>query len=82
MMHEEFDDLQISLTAYNYGPTRVREMLKRRDQLPGQYAQKVLSIYKKFLEMKPPDLSGVRISVQQDLSVAMTDETRVVLALL
>jgi soluble lytic murein transglycosylase len=56
MMHDEFDDLQIALTAYNYGPTRVREMLRRCDRLPRAYSQKVLSTYKRYLELQPQQL--------------------------
>jgi len=50
MMHDEFDDLQLALTAYNYGPTRVHEMLDRCDRLPKEYSRKVMSNYKRFLE--------------------------------
>jgi soluble lytic murein transglycosylase len=56
MMHDEFGDLQIALTAYNYGPTRVREMLKRCDLLPRAYSQKVLSTYKRYLDLRPQQL--------------------------
>jgi len=56
MMHDEFGDLQIALTAYNYGPTRVREMLKNCDRLPRAYSQKVLSTYKRYLELQPHQL--------------------------
>ena len=55
MMHDQFDDLEIALTAYNYGPTRVSEMLKRCERLPRDYSQKVLSKYKRFLELEPGD---------------------------
>jgi len=51
MMHDEFGDLQLALTAYNYGPSRVREMLKRCDRLPKEYSRKVISNYQRFLEL-------------------------------
>ena len=51
MMHAEFGDLQLALTAYNYGPTRVREMLKRCDRLPREYSRKVMSNYQMFREL-------------------------------
>lgn len=53
MMHGEFDDLEIALTAYNYGPTRVRGMIESCQRLPKRYARKVLSNYKKFLQIRP-----------------------------
>lgn len=51
MMHEEFEDLHLALTAYNYGPTRLREMLKHCDRLPTGYSRKVMSTYQRFLEL-------------------------------
>lgn len=54
LMHDQFDDLEVALTAYNYGPTRVSQMLGNCDRLPKGYSQKVLSHYKKFLELESP----------------------------
>lgn len=56
MMHDQFGNLEIALTAYNYGPTRVREMLRRGEKLPKTYSEKVLSAYKRFLELEPQDM--------------------------
>ena len=55
MMHDQFNDLEIALTAYNYGPTRVSEMLKQCERIPRDYSQKVLSNYNRFLELEPGD---------------------------
>ena len=51
MLHHRFPDLAIALTAYNYGPTRVRSLLSRGQQLPLKYARKVLTHYNRFLEL-------------------------------
>ncbi len=40
-----FRDTKLALTAYNWGPTRIRYRLKNSDQIPLEYARKVLSAY-------------------------------------
>jgi soluble lytic murein transglycosylase-like protein len=45
---ELFGDLKVSLTAYNQGPTRVRNQLAAREQLSFAYADKVLSVQRVF----------------------------------
>jgi hypothetical protein len=43
-LHEMFGDLKVALTAYNWGPTRVRHRLRTNQELPLDYATKVLSV--------------------------------------
>jgi soluble lytic murein transglycosylase len=50
-LHDRFGNLQVALTAYNYGPSRVAEMQRRGDQLPRTYAARIMNIYKRFLEL-------------------------------
>jgi soluble lytic murein transglycosylase len=50
-LHDRFGNLEVALTAYNYGPSRVAEMQRRGDQLPRTYAARIMNIYKKFLEL-------------------------------
>ena len=42
---ENFKDLEIAVTAYNYGPTYVRNLLDRKEKLPLTYYQSVLAVY-------------------------------------
>lgn len=51
-LHYRFADLEMALTAYNYGPTRVQRMLSDGENLPKGYARRVLTHYRKFLEIK------------------------------
>ena len=44
LLNEMFGDVRIALTAYNWGPTRVREKLRSNQKLPMAYATKVLSV--------------------------------------
>ena len=44
----QFKDLKVAITAYNFGPTYTREMLKKGKPLPMRYANKVLKNYRKL----------------------------------
>ncbi len=48
-LHRRFGDLELALTAYNYGPTRVSQWLSEDQPLPTRYSRKVLIHYKKLL---------------------------------
>ncbi len=41
-----FGDLQVALTAYNWGPTRIRQKLAAKESMPTEYAAKVLSVHR------------------------------------
>ena len=47
-LQKRFGTLEIALTAYNYGPSRVEAWLRRGDALPMDYAQRVLARYRQF----------------------------------
>jgi soluble lytic murein transglycosylase-like protein len=40
-----FNDPRIALTAYNYGPTYVQELIERNEGLPPNYCRRILSFY-------------------------------------
>ncbi|MEW6681974.1 MAG: lytic transglycosylase domain-containing protein [Nitrospirota bacterium] len=44
-LHKRFGSLEIALAAYNYGPSRVDEMLRRGSPVPMDYTQRVLAHY-------------------------------------
>jgi soluble lytic murein transglycosylase-like protein len=46
-MVDRFGDLPIALTAYNWGPTRVSGFLKRGEQVPEAYANRVLQTFER-----------------------------------
>lgn len=50
-LHDRFGNLEVALTAYNSGPSRVAEMQRRGDQLPRTYAARIMNIYKRLLEL-------------------------------
>lgn len=45
-LHEMFGDLTVALTAYNWGPTRIRKKLAAKEALPTRYAAKVLTLHR------------------------------------
>lgn len=49
-LHRRFGDLELALTAYNYGPTRVSQWLSQDHPLPTRYTRKVLAHYQKFMD--------------------------------
>jgi soluble lytic murein transglycosylase len=42
---EYFNDPLIALTAYNYGPTYVQNLIERNERLPANYYRRILSVY-------------------------------------
>lgn len=49
-LKENFRDLKLALTAYNWGPTEVKNRLHEDGMLPFEYAMKVLSTYRSYRE--------------------------------
>lgn len=47
-LKRDFRDLRVALTAYNWGPTEIRNRLEEDEMLPLEYAMKVLSTYHSY----------------------------------
>jgi soluble lytic murein transglycosylase len=45
-LHEMFGDLTLALSAYNWGPTRIRKKLAAKETIPMEYAGKVLTVHR------------------------------------
>lgn len=45
---QSFRDLKLALTAYNHGPTEVKNLLVEEEDIPLDYATKVLSTYQGY----------------------------------
>lgn len=43
-LNEMFGDLKVALAAYNWGPTRIRQKIRAREEIPLGYATKVLTV--------------------------------------
>ena len=48
MLHDDFGDMRLALTAYNYGPFKVQEFISRDDEIPNGYTDKILKYYAKY----------------------------------
>jgi soluble lytic murein transglycosylase-like protein len=44
-LRQSFSDLKVALAAYNQGPTQVKNLLVEEEDVPSDYAMKVLSTY-------------------------------------
>lgn len=51
MLYLKFGDIHLALTAYNQGPGRVIGWLKAGEEIPTEYAEKVLGYYRQFLNL-------------------------------
>lgn len=51
-LQKRFGTLEVALTAYNHGPTRVDDLLRRGEPLPMGYAQRVLNQYRQFRSLE------------------------------
>jgi len=49
-LKKDFRDLKVALTAYNWGPTEVKNRLEEDEMLPFEYAMKVLTTYQSYLK--------------------------------
>ncbi len=41
----DFNNMEIALTAYNYGPTYVKSLIERKERIPIQYYHRILTVY-------------------------------------
>ncbi len=48
-LNKRFHDVGLALTAYNWGPTRLRSMLSSGERPPTRYSEKVLGKYREYL---------------------------------
>jgi len=42
----DFKDVEVALTAYNYGPTYVKGLIERKERIPHNYYRKFLTAYR------------------------------------
>jgi soluble lytic murein transglycosylase len=41
----DFNDIRVALTAYNYGPTYIKELVDNRKKIPINFTQRVFTVY-------------------------------------
>jgi transglycosylase-like protein with SLT domain len=66
-LNEMFGDLRLALTAYNWGPTRIKRKLVAKETIPLQYANKVLRMQRAMEDQLglngPGQIHGGKIGV-------------------
>ncbi len=53
-LQKSFRDIKLALTAYNWGPTEIRNRLDEEEPIPLDYANKVLSTYRTYQKQDRP----------------------------
>jgi soluble lytic murein transglycosylase-like protein len=48
-LNEMFGDLQVALTAYNWGPTRIKQKLAAKESIPGEYAANIIRVHRSLM---------------------------------
>ncbi|HEY5599814.1 MAG TPA: lytic transglycosylase domain-containing protein [Candidatus Manganitrophaceae bacterium] len=49
-LYRKFGDMELALTAYNYGPGAVMRLIETGKKIPTNYSNKVLSYYQSFMD--------------------------------
>jgi soluble lytic murein transglycosylase-like protein len=44
----DFDDMELAVTAYNYGPTYVKGLIERKERVPLHYYHRLLTVYQRL----------------------------------
>ncbi|HNR65091.1 MAG TPA: lytic transglycosylase domain-containing protein [Atribacterota bacterium] len=48
MLYDDFGDIKLALTAYNYGPFKVQEFINEDNNIPNGYTEKILKYYARY----------------------------------
>lgn len=74
MLHLRFKEIELALTAYNYGPGNVRRWIEEGEALPAGYAMKVLKFYERFLAFDMENQPATELLNFQDDPVDLDDK--------
>lgn len=56
-LHKRFGEIEIALTAYNYGSARVARMQRRDQKLPKGYSRRIMETYQEFMDIETQDVT-------------------------
>jgi hypothetical protein len=48
LLKDDFGDIKLALTAYNFGPFKVQELISQQSEVPNGYTDKVLNYYAQY----------------------------------
>jgi hypothetical protein len=70
MLHDDFGDIRLALTAYNYGPFKVQEFISRDDEIPNGYTDKILKYYAKYRGFAMEEIDEVLNGDNEESSIS------------
>jgi hypothetical protein len=65
LLFDDFGDMKLALTAYNYGPYKVQELISEGKEIPENYSDKVLDYYAQYRGF---DIEQVDEILQQEIA--------------
>jgi soluble lytic murein transglycosylase len=65
LLFDDFEDMKLALTAYNYGPFKVQELIAEGKEIPENYSDKVLDYYAQYRGF---DIEQVDEILQQEVA--------------
>lgn len=69
MLNDDFGDIKLALTAYNYGPFKVQEIISQNNDIPNGYSDKILKYYARY--------RGFKIEEVEEILNEDSDETNI-----
>jgi len=48
LLYDDFEDMKLALTAYNYGPYKVQELISQQGEIPVNYTDKIFDYYSQY----------------------------------
>jgi hypothetical protein len=64
LLYDDFEDMRLALTAYNYGPFKIQELIAEQEEIPEIYSDKVLEYYAQYRGF---DIEQVDEMLQQEV---------------
>jgi len=59
VLYDDFGDIRLALTAYNYGPFKVQEFLSQDNEIPNGFTEKILHYYAQYRGFEIEDVDEV-----------------------
>ncbi|MDD3655219.1 MAG: transglycosylase SLT domain-containing protein [Atribacterota bacterium] len=59
LLYDDFGDIRLALTAYNYGPFKVQEFLSQENEIPNGFTEKILHYYSQYRGFEIEDVDEV-----------------------
>ncbi len=59
MLYNDFGEMKLALTAYNYGPFKVQEFISQNNGVPNGYADRILDYYARYRGFKIDEIDEI-----------------------